>query len=380
MRKTITILGSTGTIGCNTLKVIKYAPHDFEITALVGGENVELLAKQAIEFRPKIAVISNPNHYAKLKELLSGTGIECASGDEAVLAASAIPADITMSAIVGVAGLKPTLTAIKHSKTIAMANKECLVCAGDLMQQEVTKYGAKLIPVDSEHNAIFQLAPLANDWKNIEQVTITASGGPFRTFSLEQMQSVTPAQAVAHPNWNMGVKISVDSATLMNKGLELIEAFYLFPLKYTQLNAIIHPQSIIHALVSMIDGSVLSQLSQPDMCVPIANALAYPSRMNTKVKKLNLEEIGKLTFESIDEARFPAIKLAKEAMKTGGNAPTILNAANEIAVEKFLRGEIAFLDIARIVEKTLNKLTNQTLHTIEEVLECDRLAREISVS
>lgn len=375
MKKSVTILGSTGTIGCNTLKVVKTAPDDFEIIALVAGENVELLAKQAIEFNAKIAVISNPNHYTKLKELLSGTGIECSAGDDAVIEAAGVEADITMSAIVGVAGLRPTLAAIKNGKTIAMANKECLVCAGEVMQNEVRKYGAKLIPVDSEHNAIFQLAPLASDWENIERVTITASGGPFRKFTLEQMKSVTPAQAVAHPNWNMGAKISVDSATLMNKGLELIEAFYLFPLKATQLHAIIHPQSIIHALVEMADGSVLAQMSLPDMCTPIAYALAYPSRINAPVKKLRLEEIGSLTFETIDEVRFPALALAKSAMKDGGNAPTILNAANEIAVEKFLRGEIEFLDIARIVEKTINKIKNESLLTIEEVLECDRMVR-----
>lgn len=395
MQKTVTILGSTGTIGQNTLKCIAQHPENFSVAALVAGDNVITLAKQARQFRPKLAVIANEAFYPELKELLQGTDIEIATGEEAVIAAANNGADITMSAIVGAAGLKPTLAAIKGGKTIALANKESLVCAGELVQREVKKYGATLIPVDSEHNAIFQIihsltyntplnntnSPLPNPPPNgegisgIERVTITASGGPFRTFTLEQMKSVTPQQAVRHPNWNMGAKISVDSATMMNKGLELIEAFYLFPLRCEQLHILVHPQSIIHALVEMVDGSVLAQMSLPDMCTPIANALAYPSRISAPVKKLRLEEIGNLSFEAPDNTRFPAIALARAALESGGNSPTILNAANEIAVQRFLDGEITFLDIARIVEKTLEIIYHHPLETINDVLECDKFAR-----
>ncbi len=373
-QKTVSILGSTGTIGCNTLKCIGQHPENFSVNILVGGENVALLASQAREFCPKIAVIANPALYVELKNLLHGTGIEIAAGEEAVLAAAGEMADITMSAIVGAAGLKPTLAAIKNGKTIALANKESLVCAGELVQREVAKYGAKLIPVDSEHNAIFQLINNQNiDY--IDSVTITASGGPFRQFSLEQMKSVTREQAVRHPNWNMGAKISVDSATMMNKGLELIEAFYLFPLRAEQLQILVHPQSIIHALVEMIDGSVLAQMSMPDMCTPIANALAYPERISAPVQKLRLEDIGNLSFEKPDEVRFPALKISRDALIAGGNAPTILNASNEVAVGCFLREEIGFLDIARVVEETLQVMYNEPLVTIENVLACDKSAR-----
>ena len=376
MSKTLTILGSTGTIGCNTLKVIREYKENLEIVALTAGNNAKLLAKQAIEFHPKLGVISNEAHYAELKNLLVGTGIEIAAGAEAVLQAASIVADITMSAIVGAAGLKPTLSAIKNGKIIALANKECLVCAGELLQAEVAKYGAKLIPVDSEHSGVFQVFPSGG--AGVEKVTITASGGSFRNFSLAQMAIVTPEQAIKHPNWNMGAKISVDSATMMNKGLELIEAFYLFPLRHTQLDILVHPQSIIHALVTMVDGSVLAQLSSPDMCTPIAYALGYPQRISAPVARLNLAKIRSLTFEKPDEVRFPAIKIARDAMLAGGNAPTILNAANEIAVQQFLDGKIGFLDIAKIVEKTLEKISNTKLETIEEVLVCDAKAREIS--
>lgn len=374
MGKSVTILGSTGTIGQNTLKCIALHPDDFSVKTLVGNANATLLAAQAELFRPESIVIANPDFYSELRNLLSGKKIKIEAGEEAVIAAASSGADITMSAIVGAAGLKPTLAAIKSGKKIALANKESLVCAGELVKNEVKKYGATIIPVDSEHNAIFQL--LENqDVKHVERVTITASGGPFRTFTLEQMQDVTPQQAVRHPNWNMGAKISVDSATMMNKGLELIEAFYLFPLRAEQLNILVHPQSIIHALVEMVDGSVLAQMSQPDMCTPIANALAWPKRIAAPVKKLRLEEIGNLSFEAPDDVRFPAIRLAREALLAGGSAPTILNAANEVAVARFLAGEIGFTYIAKIVEKTLEILYSKPLETIDEVLDCDKTAR-----
>ncbi|MBY0407118.1 MAG: 1-deoxy-D-xylulose-5-phosphate reductoisomerase, partial [Rickettsiales bacterium] len=328
-------------------------------------------------FRPERAVITNPAHFSALKEGLSGTGVEAAAGADAVLEAAGMPADIVMSAIVGAAGLSPTLAAIRSGATIALANKECLVCAGQLMTQEVDKHGAKLIPVDSEHSAIYQVFD-ARTADAVERVTITASGGPFRAFTLEQMKDVTPAQAVKHPNWNMGAKISVDSATLMNKGLELIEAFYLFPLRAEQFAAIIHPQSIVHCLVEMVDGSVLAQLCLPDMRTPIAYALGWPERIAAPVEKLDLARIGSLQFEAPDVARFPALRLARQAMNAGGNAPTVLNAANEIAVGRFLKGDIGFLDIVGVVEKALSRIPYTSLTSLDAVLETDARARQIA--
>lgn len=381
MKKSVSILGSTGTIGQNTLKCIEMHPEKFSIKAMVAGNNVELLARQAREFNAELAVIANHELYSDLRNLLSGTKTEIACGKEAVIDAAKLDADITMSAIVGAAGLKPTLAAIENGRIIALANKESLVCAGELMQQAVEEHGATLIPVDSEHNAIFQLLqchnPSPNDGeiKGVANVTITASGGPFRMYTLEEMQNVTVEQAIRHPNWDMGAKISVDSATMMNKGLELIEAYYLFPLELEQLHILVHPQSIVHALVEMVDGSVLAQMSLPDMCTPIANALAYPERIAAPVEKLRLDEIGNLSFEAPDSVRFPAIGLARDALKSGGTAPTILNAANEMAVDSFLKGRIGFLDIAKIVEKTMNILYSGRLETIDDVLECDKFAR-----
>jgi 1-deoxy-D-xylulose-5-phosphate reductoisomerase len=375
--KTLTILGVTGTIGQNTLKIVAAHPEKFRIAALTAGDNVAALAAQAKLYKPKRAVIANASLYNELKAALSGTGIEVAAGEDAVCEAASMAADVVVSAIVGAAGLKPTLAAIKAARTVALANKECLVCAGELVKKEVAKCGATLIPVDSEHSAIFQLFdPLQAEF--VESVTITASGGPFRNFTREQMVNVTPEQAMKHPNWAMGAKISVDSATLMNKGLELIEAFYLFPLKAEQLNVLIHPQSIVHALVHMLDGSVLSQMSHPDMCTPIAYALAWPKRIAAPVKKLDFAEIGSLTFETPDMQRFPALALAKAALKAGGNAPTVLNAANEIAVNRFLKGGISFLDIATQVEKTLEEIPNSPLNSIEDVFACDTAARRFA--
>jgi 1-deoxy-D-xylulose-5-phosphate reductoisomerase len=279
-----------------------------------------------------------------------------------------------MAAIVGAAGLKPTLAAIRQGATVALANKECLVSAGELMQAEVARHKATLVPVDSEHNAIFQLFDFAHP-ERVESVTITASGGPFRTWTKARMQKATPKQAVNHPNWNMGAKISVDSATLMNKGLELIEAFYLFPLTPKQLKVLIHPQSVVHCLVQMIDGSVLSQMSTPDMRTPIAHALAWPQRVSAPVKKLDLAKLQSLTFEAPDEKRFPALKLARAALEAGGSAPCVLNAANEIAVQRFLKRDTGFLDIAKIVEKTMRKLSPPAASSLDEVLAIDAEAR-----
>lgn len=377
--RTISILGSTGTIGQNTLKLIDAHPERFAVQTLAAGDNAALLAEQAKRFRARRAVIANEASYPTLKAALSGSGIEAAAGDVAIAEAASLPADIVMSAIVGAAGLKPTLSAIRNGKTIALANKECLVCAGDIMMKEVARAGATLIPVDSEHSGLFQLFDLDHP-KQVENVTLTASGGPFRTWTQAAMKNVTPEQAVKHPNWAMGAKISVDSATLMNKGLELIEAYHLFPLSPAQLSVIIHPQSIIHCLVHMVDGSVLAQLSNPDMCTPIAYALAWPERIDAPVKKLNLTEIGNLQFEAPDEGRFPALRLAREALTAGGAAPTVLNAANEVAVTRFLNKNIGFLDIAKTVEKTLQKAENVAIETIDDVLACDQAARRIAES
>lgn len=376
-QKTLTILGSTGTIGQNTLKIVAAHPEKFRIAALTAATNVPALAEQAKRFKPARAVIADASLYNELKTALAGTGIEAAAGEKAMGEAAEMPADVVVSAIVGAAGLKPTLAAIKAGRTVALANKECLVSAGDLFKKEVARHGAALIPVDSEHSGIFQIFdPAQVDY--VESVTITASGGPFRNFTRDQMRTITPEQAIKHPNWAMGAKISVDSATLMNKGLELIEAFYLFPLKAEQLNVLIHPQSVVHAFVHMIDGSVLAQLSHPDMCTPIAYALAWPERIAAPVKKLDFAEIGNLTFETPDTDKFPALALAQQALKTGGNAPTILNAANEVAVNRFLKNEIAFLDIAAHVEKTLEKMPYSALNSMEDVFACDEAARHFA--
>lgn len=375
----VTLLGATGTIGQNTLKILAQHPDSFSVVAMTAGENVALLAEQALRFRPQRAVIANPSLYNELKERLAGSNIEVAAGEKAVVEAAQMETDVTVVAIVGAAALEPTLAAIAQGKKIALANKECLVCAGELVNRAIAQHGAQVIPVDSEHNAIFQVFDHQRP-AHVERVLLTASGGPFRQFTLEQMKSVTPAQAVRHPNWNMGAKISVDSATMMNKGLELIEAYYLFPLKAEQLGVLVHPQSIIHCLVQMVDGSVLAQMSQPDMCTPIAHALAWPERISAPVEKLDLAAIGQLQFEAPDEARFPALRLAMQALGAGKSAPTVLNAANEVAVARFLAGQIGFLDIIKIVEKTLETMDTVSFETVEDVLACDGAARRFAQS
>lgn len=374
--KSITLLGSTGTIGVNTLKVMAANAERFSLHNITAYDNVHLLAEQARTFKAKRAVIGNAAHYETLKELLAHTNIEVAAGEEAVVEAASEPCGVLMSAIVGAAGLKPTLAAIQRGTTVALANKECLVSAGALMNAEIQKSGAKILPVDSEHNGIFQVLASSNNY--IETITLTASGGPFRNHTIEQLGNVTPAEAVKHPNWNMGAKISVDSATLMNKGLELIEAHYLFNVAPEKLSVLIHPQSIIHALVEMIDGSVLAQMSTPDMCIPIAHALAWPERMASTAKPLKLAALGQLEFFAPDEVRFPALALAKAALIAGGNAPNILNAANEVAVVRFLRGDIGFMEIVRVCEKALARPHNNTAQTLEDVLEVDASTRRFA--
>jgi 1-deoxy-D-xylulose-5-phosphate reductoisomerase len=348
---------------------------------LTANRNVEELIQVARRVKPRLAVIGDTAGYQTLRDGLAGTGIEVAAGRQAIIDAATRPADWIMAAIVGAAGLAPTLAAVAQGTTVAIANKECLVCAGDHMMDLVRRKGTTLLPVDSEHNAIFQVFD-SHRPEGIEKITLTASGGPFRTATMAQMESATPAQAIAHPNWQMGAKISVDCATYMNKGLELIEAYHLFPVNKDQIDVVIHPQSVIHSMVSYTDGSVLAQMASPDMRTPIAYALGWPDRIHAPVPRLDLVQIGQLTFEAPDFSRFPALRLAKEALAMGGGAPTVLSAANEIAVAAFLDGKIGFLDIARIVEQTLEAGGNngmgqwlRPLPGLEDILGADAAAR-----
>ena len=375
----ITVLGSTGSIGCNTLDLIGRDPDGYLIEALTANRNIDLLVEQSLKFKPKLAVIADDTHYAALKEALAGSGVRVASGPGALIEAAAQPAEWVMAGIVGVAGLAPTLAAAERGVTVALANKECLVCAGDLLLAQVARNGAILLPVDSEHNAVFQVFDFEQSEK-VEKIILTASGGPFREMDLDAMAHVTQAQAVAHPNWDMGAKISVDCATMMNKGLELIEAFYLFPVSEEQIETLVHPQSVVHSMVAYVDGSVLAQLGTPDMRTPISFALGWPDRVVAPVPRLELEKIATLTFEAPDSERFPALDLARDALKSGGAAPTILNAANEVAVGAFLADEIGFMDIARVVEQTLDKLPEGDPASIDEVGGFDREARLVAES
>ncbi|MBW7849010.1 MAG: 1-deoxy-D-xylulose-5-phosphate reductoisomerase [Rhodospirillales bacterium] len=373
--RTITILGSTGSIGSNTVDLVLRNPGAFEVEALTAHSNAAKLARQARELRPKLAVVADPGAYAELKEALSGTDVEAAAGPDAVVAAAARPAEWVMAAIVGAAGLQPTLAAARRGAVVALANKECLVCAGELMMGEVRRHGATLLPVDSEHSAIFQVFDFEQPEK-VERIILTASGGPFRTFDYAAMADVTPSQAVAHPNWDMGAKISVDSATMMNKGLELIEAHHLFGLPEERIEILVHPQSVIHSLVAYVDGSVLAQLGTPDMRTPIAYALGWPRRMDAPAARLDLAALGSLTFEAPDLKRFPALRLARQALRSGGGAPTVFNAANEVAVQAFLAGRIGFLDIAAVVEDTMDRMGESVVTSLDDVIEIDCSARE----
>ena len=375
--RSVTILGSTGSVGCNTIDLIRRHPDSFTVEALTANNSVALLAEQARALRPRLAVVADPKGYEDLKDALAGTGIECAAGPAAVVEAAARPAEWVMAAIVGAAGLEPTLAAVRRGAIVALANKECLVSAGDVMMAEVRGNGATLLPVDSEHSAIFQVFEFDRADK-VDRIILTASGGPFLGMDLADMAGVTPEQAVAHPNWDMGAKISVDSATMMNKGLELIEAYHLFPVPEDRIEILVHPQSVVHSMVAYVDGSVLAQMGTPDMRTPIAFALGWPERMAAPATRLALEKIGDLTFEAPDPARFPALRVARHALQTGGGAPTILNAANEVAVQSFLSGEIGFLDIVRIVEQTLETAPNGKLENLDDVEEADAAARRIA--
>jgi 1-deoxy-D-xylulose-5-phosphate reductoisomerase len=372
--RSVTILGSTGSVGCNTLDLIARQPEAFAVEALTANGSAARLAEQARRVGAKLAVVADQTRYQDLKQALAGSGIEAAAGATALTEAAARPADWVMAAIVGAAGLAPTLVAVRRGAIVALANKETLVCAGSLMIAEVMHHGATLLPVDSEHNAIFQVLDFER-LDAVDRIILTASGGPFRTLSRAAMAEVTPDQAIAHPNWDMGAKISVDSATMMNKGLELIEAHHLFGLPEARIEILVHPQSVVHSMVAYSDGSVLAQMGQPDMRTPIAYTLAWPQRMATPVARLDLAEIGQLTFEAPDSERFPALRLARQALQAGGSAPTILNAANEVAVAGFLDGRLGFLAIAEVVERTLERIDAVPLGGLDDVWRIDREAR-----
>ena len=380
----VSVLGATGSIGQNTLDLIARAdPGEFEVVAMTARQNAQELAAQAIRHRAGHVAIADPAAADALRAALAGhPEISIGVGEAAVCEAAAMPADWTMAAIVGAAGLRPTLEAVRQGRALAFANKECLVCAGPLFMREAERCGSRLLPVDSEHNAVFQVFdPEQRD--AIRAITLTASGGPFRTWPLDRMRQATRADALAHPTWEMGAKITIDSATMMNKGLEIIEACWLFDLRPEQVEVVVHPQSIVHGLVEYADGSLLAQLGSPHMRTPIASALAWPRRMPAPVRRLRLAEVARLDFEAPDLERFPAIRLAREAIAAGGIAPAVLNAANEVAVEAFLAGRIRFLDIAASVEEALALSVGdadmpRSLSAFNDVFEIDRRARELA--
>ena len=372
--KKVAILGCTGSIGKSTLDLIERSPDEFEITALTAAVNVDALADAARRTNAKLAIIADESRLRDLEDALQGSGCRAAAGADALVEAATGDSDLVMAAIVGCAGLRPTMAAVEAGKTVALANKEALVTAGDLMTDAAKTSGATLLPVDSEHNAIFQ-SLAGSRIEQVSRIILTASGGPFRTASAETMRNATPAQAVAHPNWTMGAKISVDSATLMNKGLELIEAHYLFGLPSERIDILVHPQSVIHSLVEFIDGSVLAQLGSPDMRIPIAYALAWPDRMPTPAQRLDLAAIARLDFGEPDLERFPALRLSREALEAGGSAPAVLNAANEVAVATFLDGRISFPDISKLVDMALQENESPAPRSIEDVFEIDRKVR-----
>ena len=376
MRK-ISILGATGSVGASTLDLIRRNRRDWRVVALTANCNVAELAALAREFDAEVAVVADESCLPDLRDVLAGSGAEAAGGTAALREAAARPADIVMAAIVGTAGLAPVMAAVEQGTTVALANKEALVSAGEVMTAAVARHGATLLPVDSEHNAIFQCLQ-GGRIEDVRSITLTASGGPLRL--VDNLDAVTPAQAIAHPNWDMGAKISVDSATMFNKGLELIEAYHLFPVDLDRIRIVVHPQSVIHSLVEYRDGSTLAQLGPSDMRVPIASCLAWPQRMETPMAPLDLAAIGELTFFAPDEVRFPATRLAREAAQAGGAAPAVLNAANEVAVAAFLAGKIAFSRIAVLVEAVLSQGNlPPPPRTLDEVLMVDGASRARAV-
>jgi 1-deoxy-D-xylulose-5-phosphate reductoisomerase len=373
--KRLTILGATGSVGASTLDLVARNPDRFSVTALTAGKDWRRLAELARTFRPDHVVIADEAAFADLAEALAGEPVTVSAGAAALAAVAREPADLVVAAIVGAAGLPPTLAAVEAGIPVALANKEALVCAGSLMTAAAARTGAALLPIDSEHNAIFQVL---EDRSRVSRIVLTASGGPFRQMPREAMAAVTPAQAVKHPTWSMGAKISIDSATLMNKGLELIEAWHLFGVRPDQLGVLVHPQSLVHGLVEYVDGSVLAQLGPADMRVPIAHALAWPERIATPVERLDLAKIGRLEFEEPDRERFPALALAEAALAQGQCRPCVLNAANEVAVAAFLEGRIGFLEIAAVVGATLEAMDSRCPESLADVFETDARARAVA--
>lgn len=379
--RSVSILGATGSIGASTVDLIKRAPDNYQVEAVSARRNAAALAKIARELGAKLAVVADPAAYNDLKSALSGSNIEPAAGEAALLEAAQRPADWVMAAISGSIGLKPTLAAIERGATVALANKECLVCAGALFMRRAASVGATVLPVDSEHNAIFQ-ALGAGSREDVKRIILTASGGPFRSWSLEAIRRATREQALRHPNWSMGPKITVDSASLMNKGLELIEAHHLFAIPPDEIDVLVHPQSVVHGLVEFRDGSVVAQMGPPDMRIPIAHCLAWPRRLDGPAPRLDLAKLRELSFETPDTARFPALALARRALSTGGAAPTVLNAADEIAVGEFIAGRISFPAITALVEATLDAAAARGLlaepANVDGALAVDHIARSLA--
>jgi 1-deoxy-D-xylulose-5-phosphate reductoisomerase len=378
----VTILGATGSIGESTLDLLRTMKDQYPVRALTAGRDAQKLAKLAREFRVQFAAVADERQYSNLKDALSGSGIEIASGKEGLLQAAQVEATIVVAAITGAAGLKPAFTALAAGRRIALANKEALVCAGTIFMGRVKETGAEVLPLDSEHNAVFQALD-GNPGKSVDKITLTASGGPFRTWPREKLAHATAQQALKHPTWSMGAKITIDSATLMNKGLELIEAHHLFAAPPAQLDVLVHPQSVVHAVVRFKDGAMIAGLSVPDMKIPIAHCLAWPDRLAWEAPKLDLAQLGTLEFEEPDTDRFPALRLAREAMEAGGAVPCILNAANEIAVEAFLEGKIGFCEIPALVEASLVRSEKEDLkepRTVNDALAIDHIARSIALS
>jgi len=377
MRKSISILGSTGSIGRSTVDVIKGHSDKFKVIVLTANKNVKLLAEQAIKLEAEYAVIGDKNLYEELKELLKNTSINIEAGYRSIVDAGGISADVIMAAIVGAAGVESTFKAIRQGTSVALANKESLVCAGKLMMQEVEKFGTKLLPVDSEHNAVFQVFEESKR-EQINRIILTASGGPFLRKKRSELENITPEEAIKHPTWFMGAKISIDSATMVNKSLEIIEASYLFNLKHKDIDVLIHPQSIVHSMVEYIDGSILAQMGAPDMRTPISNVLNYPERIKTTGARLDLRGKINLTFEQIDLIRFPSIKMAKNALEVEKAAPSIFNAANEVAVDAFLNKKIKFSSIENVIDEVLQKTEPQIISSLEDVFFIDKMARSIA--
>jgi 1-deoxy-D-xylulose-5-phosphate reductoisomerase len=381
VEKSVTLLGATGSIGSSTIDLLERNLPQYRVEAVTAASNAKGLAALARKLKAGFAAIANAAHYAELKAELSGSGIAAGAGEEAIVEAASRPADWVMGAITGAAGLRPTLAAVARGATVALANKECLVCAGTLFMKAARASGTTLLPVDSEHNAIFQSLG-ANRLEDLKRIILTASGGPFRTWPLERIREATLEQALKHPNWAMGKKVTIDSATMMNKGLELIEAHHIFSLPSEQIDILVHPQSIIHSMVEFRDGSVIAQLGPPDMRVPIAHCLAWPERMEGAAKSLDLVAIAQLTFEAPDPVRFPALRLARLALTAGGGMATALNAANEIAVDAFLSKRLGFARIVALVEETMGEAERRGLlkepGTVDDALNIDHVSRSLA--